>query len=186
MVTDTERATLIAYVRSRDPRLINPSRRTPEQDIVYKNALSDIERQLQEERLIPARATPTQHRTAIVTDADRANLRAYVRSRAQRVKNPSRRTPERETVFNNADNVERQLQEDGHKIWGWVIYRCTYANDETGRSSWLVFATGTNTHYVQAMLSICCRAWITRYSRTPTSSKMRTRPLSESILRSGL
>jgi hypothetical protein len=103
---------------------------TPEQDTVYNNALSDIKRQLQEERLVPARATPTQHSTAMVTDADRANLRAYVRSRAQRVKNPSRRTPERETVFNNADNVERQLQEDGHKIWGWVIYRCTYANDE--------------------------------------------------------
>jgi hypothetical protein len=130
MVTDADRADLIAYVRSCDPRLINPSRRTPEQDTVYNNALSDIERQLREERLVPARATPTQHSTAMVTDADRANLRAYVRSRAQRVKNPSRRTPERETVFNNADNVERQLQEDGHKIWGWVIYRCTYANDE--------------------------------------------------------
>jgi hypothetical protein len=109
---------------------MNPSRPTPEQDTVYNNALYDIERQLQAERLVPARATPTQHSTASVTDADRANLRAYVRSRTQRVKNPSRRTPERETVFNNADNVERQLQEDGHKIWGWVIYRCTYANDE--------------------------------------------------------
>ena len=130
MVTDADRANLIAYVRSRDPRLTTPSRRTPEQDTVYINALDDIERQLQEERLVPARATPIQHSTAIATEADRANLIAYVRSRAQRVKNPSRRTPERETVFNNADNVERQLQEDGHKIWGWVIYRCTYANDE--------------------------------------------------------
>jgi hypothetical protein len=130
MVTDADRANLIAYVRSRDPRLITPSRRTPEQDTVYINALSDIERQLQEERLVPARATPIQHSTAIATETDRANLRAYVRSRVQRVKNPSRRTPERETVFNNADNVERQLQEDGHKIWGWVIYRCTYVNNE--------------------------------------------------------
>ena len=66
----------------------------------------------------------------MVTDTDRANLIAYVRSHASRVKIPSRRTPVRETIFNNADNVERQLQEDGHKIWGWVIYRCTYANDE--------------------------------------------------------
>jgi hypothetical protein len=33
-------------------------------------------------------------------------------------------------AFNNADNIERQLQEDGHKIWGWVIYRCTYKSNE--------------------------------------------------------
>lgn len=61
---------------------------------------------------------PTQHSIAMVTDADRANLIAYVRSHASRIKNPSRRTPVRETIFNNADNVERQLQEDGHKILG--------------------------------------------------------------------
>jgi mono/diheme cytochrome c family protein len=89
MVTDADRANLVAYVRSRGLRLISPSRCTPEQDTAYNNALSDIERQLQEERLVPARATPTQHSTAMITDADRANLRAYVRSRAQRVKNPS-------------------------------------------------------------------------------------------------
>lgn len=54
----------------------------------------------------------------------------YIRNRAQRVKNPSQRTPNRETDFNNADNIERQLQEDGHKVWGWVIYWCTYESDE--------------------------------------------------------
>lgn len=53
-----------------------------------------------------------------------------IRNRAQRVRNASQRTPDRETVFNNADNVERQLHVDGHKIWGWVIYRCTYQNDK--------------------------------------------------------
>ncbi|KAK8204640.1 hypothetical protein M8818_005080 [Zalaria obscura] len=57
------------------------------------------------------------------------DLAEWVRTRAQRVKNPYQRTPDRETYHNNADNVERQLQEDGHKIWGWVIYRCTYEND---------------------------------------------------------
>lgn len=56
--------------------------------------------------------------------------KAYIRDRAQRLKNPSRRTPDRETAFNDADNIERQLQEDGHKIWGWVIYRCTYKSDD--------------------------------------------------------
>ena len=59
-----------------------------------------------------------------------ADLIERVRNRARYVKNPSRRMPERETIFHNPDNVERQLQEDGHKIWAWVIYRCTYGNDE--------------------------------------------------------
>lgn len=54
----------------------------------------------------------------------------WIRNRAQRVKNPSKRTPDRDTHFNDADSVERQLAEDGHKIWGWVIYRCTYEDDE--------------------------------------------------------
>lgn len=59
-----------------------------------------------------------------------AGFEEWVRNAAQRVKNPSQRTPDRETAFNNADNVERQLQKDGHKIWGWVIYRCTYESDK--------------------------------------------------------
>jgi hypothetical protein len=33
-------------------------------------------------------------------------------------------------AFNNADNIERQLQEDGDKTWGCVIYRCTYMRNE--------------------------------------------------------
>lgn len=41
----------------------------------------------------------------------------------------SRRTPQYSTHNNNADNIERYLQEDGHRTWGFVIYRCTYAND---------------------------------------------------------
>ena len=59
-----------------------------------------------------------------------ADLMAHIRNRAQRLKNPSQRTPDRNTAFNNADNIERQLQQDRHKIWGWVIYRCTYKSDE--------------------------------------------------------
>jgi hypothetical protein len=53
----------------------------------------------------------------------------FFRNRIRQLKNPSKRTPDRETAFNNADNIERQLQEDNHKIWGWVIYRCTYESD---------------------------------------------------------
>jgi hypothetical protein len=33
-------------------------------------------------------------------------------------------------MLNTADNIERQLAEDGYKVWGFVIYRCTYDNDE--------------------------------------------------------
>lgn len=42
----------------------------------------------------------------------------------------SRRTPPWSTHHNNADNIERFLQEDGHRTWGFVIYRCTYESDE--------------------------------------------------------
>lgn len=41
----------------------------------------------------------------------------------------SRRTPQYSTHNNNADNIERYLQEDGHRTWGFVIYRCTYGSD---------------------------------------------------------
>jgi hypothetical protein len=43
---------------------------------------------------------------------------------------PSRRTPEFSTISNTADNIERCIQRDGHKTWGFVIYRCTYDSDE--------------------------------------------------------
>jgi len=43
---------------------------------------------------------------------------------------PSRRTPELSTNLNTADHIERYLQADGHKTWGFVIYRCTYDSDD--------------------------------------------------------
>lgn len=53
-----------------------------------------------------------------------------IRNRAQRLKNPSQRAPDRETNLNNADNIERQLQEDEYQIWGCMIYRSMYESDE--------------------------------------------------------
>ena len=44
------------------------------------------------------------------------DLTAHVPNLALRVV-PSQLSPDRETAFNNADKIERQLQEDGHKIW---------------------------------------------------------------------
>lgn len=43
---------------------------------------------------------------------------------------PSSRTPRYSTHHNNADSIERYLQEDGHRTWGFVIYRCTYESDD--------------------------------------------------------
>lgn len=65
------------------------------------------------------------------------NLEEWVRTRAQRVQNPSKRTPDRETHHNLADTIEAQLQEDGHKTWGWIIYRCTYESE----TEWQAFMT---------------------------------------------
>ncbi|KAA8647059.1 hypothetical protein EYZ11_008794 [Aspergillus tanneri] len=39
---------------------------------------------------------------------------------------PSKRDPTMETTYNTADELERLLQKDGFKTWGFVIYRCTY------------------------------------------------------------
>jgi hypothetical protein len=43
---------------------------------------------------------------------------------------PSQRTPELPTNHNTADHIERYLQTDGHRTWGFVIYRCTYDDDD--------------------------------------------------------
>ena len=43
---------------------------------------------------------------------------------------PSRRQPQREWYFNEADVIERQMQADGHRTWGYVIYRTTYSSDD--------------------------------------------------------
>ena len=34
-----------------------------------------------------------------------------------------------EITSNRTDNLERLLQADGFKTWGFVVYRCTYASD---------------------------------------------------------
>lgn len=42
----------------------------------------------------------------------------------------SRRQPDLPTVLSDCDNIERQMEEDQHKSWGWVIYRCDYTHEE--------------------------------------------------------
>jgi hypothetical protein len=43
---------------------------------------------------------------------------------------PSPRTPLTSTSRNRADVTERLLKQYGHRYWGYVIYRTTYANDD--------------------------------------------------------
>lgn len=45
-------------------------------------------------------------------------------------KSPSRRQPDTEWYFNEADIIERQMQADGHRTWGYVIYRTTYSSED--------------------------------------------------------
>ncbi|TIA17486.1 hypothetical protein D6C83_08258 [Aureobasidium pullulans] len=75
------------------------------------------------------------------------DLQEWIRTRAQRVRNPSRRKPDMETESNKADKLERQLQEDNHKTWGWVIYRCTYSSDK----DWMDFMSRLNFHIQESL-----------------------------------
>ncbi|KAF5859811.1 hypothetical protein ETB97_002420 [Aspergillus alliaceus] len=54
-----------------------------------------------------------------------------------RPERPSKRIPTMETSLNCADRLERLLQQDRFKTWGFVIYRCTYQSN----SDWEKFIT---------------------------------------------
>lgn len=47
-----------------------------------------------------------------------------------RIKSPSPRNPNMSWESNDADLIERQLQDDRHRSWGFVIYRTTYTSDD--------------------------------------------------------
>lgn len=42
---------------------------------------------------------------------------------------PSRRTPDSPSHLNTVDNIERYLEEDHHRTWGFIVYRCVYGDD---------------------------------------------------------
>jgi hypothetical protein len=70
------------------------------------------------------------------------------RAAVQRPVDTSPRTPNTiSTHFNAADNIERQLRVDGHRIWGFVVYRCTYTSD----SAWELFIQRINASIRKAM-----------------------------------
>ena len=48
----------------------------------------------------------------------------------RRPQEPSPRQPHKSWYFNQADIIEHQMQADGHRTWGYVIYRTTYSSDD--------------------------------------------------------
>ena len=48
----------------------------------------------------------------------------------RRIRSPSQRNPDMSWENNAADLIERQLQDDGHRTWGFVVYRTTYSSDD--------------------------------------------------------
>jgi hypothetical protein len=38
-------------------------------------------------------------------------------------------TPRGDRSINKADRIQDELEEQGHRVWGFVIYRCTYGDD---------------------------------------------------------
>jgi hypothetical protein len=63
-----------------------------------------------------------------------------VRKRNYTAPDPSPRNP-RISRHNNADRIEQQMQADGHRTWGYAIYRTHMRVMPTGLSSSAVFAS---------------------------------------------
>ncbi|XWW97021.1 hypothetical protein V2A60_005001 [Cordyceps javanica] len=61
------------------------------------------------------------------------DLEQFIQARqngTRRPRSPSQRTPESSRHLNTADIIEERMQNDGHRSWGFVIYRTTYASDQ--------------------------------------------------------
>ena len=54
---------------------------------------------------------------------------AWLEGLRRQIRSPSQRNPDMSWENNAADLIERQLQDDGHRTWGFLIYRTTYASD---------------------------------------------------------
>lgn len=62
------------------------------------------------------------------------DLNAWLEGIRRRIRSPSRspsqRNPDMSWHNNAADLIERQLLDDGHRTWGFVIYRSTYDSED--------------------------------------------------------
>jgi hypothetical protein len=63
------------------------------------------------------------------TEYERA-VQAWNDRPRRRVPSPSPCKLDITTHSNYAEQIERQLQEDGHRTWGFVIYRTCYDNTD--------------------------------------------------------
>ena len=54
---------------------------------------------------------------------------AWLNGIRNRIRSPSQRNHAMSWEHNAADLIERRLQDDGHRTWGFVIYRTTYESD---------------------------------------------------------
>ncbi|KAJ5680885.1 hypothetical protein N7536_012024 [Penicillium majusculum] len=72
---------------------------------------------------------------------------ARLRSGTRPPRNPSKRTPERESSHNVADRLEKALNEAGFQSWGFSIYRCTYQSD----SDWAEFLRRYRWHVADSL-----------------------------------
>ena len=68
-------------------------------------------------------------------------------------KDESSRTLARGHPTNDADNIRRRLDEEGHRVWGFVIYRCTYGDDAAWEECLrrLNAATRSNMRFYEAL-----------------------------------
>lgn len=69
------------------------------------------------------------HPLPVITQAELQANAAFLERLRKRIKSPSPRDPNRSWHNNPADEIELQMQQDGHHLWGFVIYRTTYDND---------------------------------------------------------
>ena len=64
------------------------------------------------------------------TTGNEGPVPAFVYNEYDQIATRSIRTPIMVRRCNHADLIEDQLKADGHRTWGYVIYRTTYDNDE--------------------------------------------------------
>jgi hypothetical protein len=73
---------------------------------------------------IPQRSVSTR------PDVPRPAAKSSSAARAAFSSTTTRRTiPRGDSSLNTADQIEDRLREDGHLIWGFAVYRCTYRDD---------------------------------------------------------
>jgi hypothetical protein len=56
-----------------------------------------------------------------------SSLRSYSAAFSSTTTRPT--LPRGDSFLNTADQIQDRLLEDGHRIWGFAVYRCTYRDN---------------------------------------------------------